>query len=209
VVVFTGIVADTGRVVERSVDGDGLRLRIGEAPLLGDATPGDSVAVSGVCLTVEATGVDWIAVFAGRETRDRTTIGALQSGDFVNLERALPADGRFEGHVVQGHVDATAELIDREQVGGDWRYTWSLPADAAPFVVEKGSIALDGVSLTVAHVGDDRFDTSLVPETLERTTLDALAPGDRVNVEYDAIARYVAGVLEARDDSDGADVRGA
>jgi riboflavin synthase len=202
--VFTGIVADTGRVAERSVDGDGLRLRIGDAPLLGDASPGDSVAVSGVCLTVEATGADWIAVFAGRETRDWTTIGALESGDSVNLERALPADGRFEGHVVQGHVDATTELLAREQVGGDWRYTWALPADAAPFVVEKGSIALDGVSLTVARVGDGRFDTALVPETLERTTLDALAPGDRVNVEYDAIARYVAGVLRARDGVEGA-----
>lgn len=205
---FTGIVADTGRVAKRSVDGDGLRLRIGDAPLLGDGSTGDSVAVSGVCLTIEATGADWIEVFAGRETRDRTTVGALESGDHVNLERALPADGRFEGHVVLGHVDATTELLDREQVGGDWRYTWALPADAAPYVVEKGSIALDGVSFTVATVADDRFETALVPETLERTALDALTPGDRVNVEYDAIARYVAGALAARDDIGGVGARG-
>ncbi|MFB6173350.1 MAG: riboflavin synthase [Halobacteriales archaeon] len=187
---FTGIVEGTGEVRDVRAGPDGRRLRIG-APFTPDLADGDSVSVGGACLTVEATGDGAFEVFLAEETVARTHLGDLAVGDPVNLERALPADGRFDGHIVQGHVDATTEVTAVTEVGEDWRYEFALPAGHEEYVVEKGSIALDGVSLTVADRGDGTFSVAIIPETYERTTFSILSPGDPVNVEIDVLAKYV------------------
>jgi len=188
--VFTGIVEATGEVRTREPSADGLRLTL--ATPFENVESGASISVNGVCLTAE--GVDdggSIEVFLASETVARTYLGGLSTGDGVNLERPMPADGRFEGHFVQGHVDGTAEVAAVERVGDDWRYAFTLPADLAPYVVEKGSIAVDGISLTVAGLDNDAFAVSIVPETYDRTTLSAKAVGDPVHLEVDVIAKYV------------------
>ena len=199
---FTGIVEELGTV--RSVDavGDGRRLVVGATTVLDDVTLGASISVNGCCLTVIEWGDDWFAVDAVPETLDRTTVGDLTTDDPVNLERPLAADGRFGGHVVQGHVDTVTEVVAvTDQSDGSRRLTFRLPDDLAGQVVEKGSITLDGASLTVASVGGslaaDTFDVALIPHTLEATTFGGRSPGDRCNVEADVIARYVAGLLAA------------
>jgi riboflavin synthase len=203
---FTGIVEETGRVRSlthpdaTAVDA----VLVVEADVVSrDAHPGDSIAVAGVCLTV--TGLDEHGAFAVDvmpETLRRTSLGALRPGAAVNLERALPVTGRLGGHVVQGHVDGTATLLARRP-GPRWdELTFALPSALAPYVATKGSVTLDGVSLTVAAVGADgtdrgseTFTVCLVPTTLERTTLGVLEPGDAVNVEVDVLAKYVERLL--------------
>ncbi len=207
---FTGIVEELGTV--RSVDavGDGRRLVVGATTVLDDVTLGASISVNGCCLTVIEWGDDWFAVDAVPETLDRTTVGDLTTDDPVNLERPLAADGRFGGHVVQGHVDTVTEVVAvTDQSDGSRRLTFRLPDDLAGQIVEKGSITLDGASLTVASVGAPSeaqsgspsaagtFDVALIPHTLEVTTFGGRSPGDRCNVEADVIARYVAGLLAA------------
>jgi riboflavin synthase len=199
--VFTGIVEGTGRVTDvRETDG-GRRLTVApDGDLdLDDLHEGQSIAVSGVCLTVEAHDDDQrFEVFTAAETLERTYLGRLTPGDAVNLERAMPADGRFDGHLVQGHVDATTELLDVEPVGEDWTYTFALPEGLERYVVEKGSIALDGVSLTVADRLEDRFTVAVIPTTYRETTFDEREPGDRLNVEVDVLAKYVERQLAER-----------
>ncbi len=192
---FTGIVEGIGRVVDRSRASEAVRLTV-ETDLAASIAPGDSLAVSGVCLTAETVDPPTLDVFLAEETRARTYLGTLAVDDRVNLERPLPADGRFDGHLVQGHVDATAAVRDRWAVGEDWRFAIDLPADLAPYVVEKGSIAVDGISLTIASLEPDHFEVALIPETLERTTIDTTAAGDPVHLEVDVIARYVERLLE-------------
>ncbi|GGL33590.1 riboflavin synthase [Halarchaeum grantii] len=206
---FTGIVETTGRIAAVEDGDDGRRLRI-ETDDIGGFSHGQSVAVDGVCLTVEehggtadATGDEddersearggWFSVFLAEETLARTSLAAKRDGDRVNLERALPADGRLDGHVVQGHVDTTTEVVAVESVGEDYRYTFALPDGHERYVAEKGSVALDGVSLTVASVDDDAgtFDVALIPTTHAETTLGERTPGDAVNVEVDVVAKYV------------------
>ncbi|MFW6448658.1 MAG: riboflavin synthase [Halobacteriota archaeon] len=194
---FTGIVEGTAEIVDRVVDGDGLRLHL-ETALSSGLAPGDSVAVSGACLTAEAVDPPRFQVFLAEETRERTYLGDLDVGDAVNLERPLPVDGRLDGHLVQGHVDATTRVHDRWAVGEDWRYAFDLPAALAPYVVEKGSVAIDGISLTVAARSSDRFEVAIIPETLSRTTLDDKSPGDPVHLEVDVVARYVEQLLPER-----------
>lgn len=198
---FTGIVEELGQVVSlrRGEASAELRLR---GPLVAqDLSHGDSLAVDGVCLTVtrrEEADV-WVDVMAA--TLQRTGIGDLRPGAAVNLERALRSDGRFGGHVVQGHVDTTTEVLDRRP-GDRWEVvTLRLPTEVARYVVPQGSIALDGVSLTVASLDDDGpgggcFTVSLIPTTLEVTTLGRRAPGERVNVEVDVLAKYVERMLD-------------
>jgi riboflavin synthase len=187
---FTGLVAATGTVsaVERAPDG--ARLSI-STPLAAELADGDSVAVNGVCLTARAVGADSFAADAMAETLRRSALAPLAAGDAVNLELALRAGGRLGGHVVQGHVDGvgTVAAIAAEGIARVVR----IAADEAllRYVVEKGSIAVDGVSLTVSAVDDEGFEISLIPETLERTTLGALAPGSAVNLEVDVLAKYV------------------
>ncbi|QSG10250.1 riboflavin synthase [Halapricum desulfuricans] len=198
---FTGIVETTGTVTEITDTEGGRRLTI-ESPF-DDLSGGQSIAVEGVCLTVEEYGEDDFSVFLAEETLDRTFFDQLEEGDGVNLERALPADGRFDGHFVQGHVDGTAEILDIEAVGEDWRFTFSIPDEHDKYLVEKGSIAIDGISLTIAARNPDSIEVAIIPETYEVTTLSQKAVGDPVHVEVDVMAKYVERMLEADDQQPG------
>jgi riboflavin synthase len=187
---FTGLIAALGRVsaVERS--SDGARLRI-ESELAGELGEGDSVSVNGVCLTATATNTGSFVADAMHETLARTGLGYLDAGDEVNLELPLRASDRLGGHVVQGHVDGMGEVVDRRDDGFARRLQIAADAELLRYVVERGSIAVDGVSLTVAAVNGGSFTVSLIPETLERTNLVAAEPGRKVNLEVDVIAKYV------------------
>jgi len=206
---FTGIVEETGEVVEIEDTDAGRRLRIGTT--FADLSGGQSISVDGACLTVEeCEDGEWFSVFLAAETLDRTTLDSVSEGEAVNLERALAADERFDGHVVQGHVDGTTEIVDIERVGEDWAYTFDLPAGLEQYVVEKGSIALDGISLTVATLDDaaGTFSVAIIPTTYHETTLSDTEPGDEVHVEVDVFAKYVERMLgmAERDTEAGADV---
>ena len=196
---FTGIVEAVGEVTAVDVTEDGRRLRIA-APFADELGEGESVSVAGACLTVERFDDEGFEVFLAAETVDRTSLGDRRVGDGVNLERALPADARLDGHFVQGHVDGTTEVTDVRAVGEDWTYEFALPEDLARYVVEKGSVALDGVSLTVADLDEDAgtFSVAIIPTTYRETTFSELEPGDEVNVEVDVLAKYVERLVEAR-----------
>jgi riboflavin synthase len=191
---FTGLVAATGTVsaVERR-DG-GARLSIA-TPLAGELAGGDSVAVNGVCLTARSSESGSFAADVMAETLRRSSLGPLAAGDEVNLELPVRAGGRLGGHVVQGHVDGTGTVASIEPDGFARRLRVELPEDLLGYVVERGSIAIEGVSLTVAALAEGAVEVSLIPETLERTTLGSLEPGDRVNVECDVMARYVRSMM--------------
>jgi len=193
---FTGIVEEQGEVesVETSADGARLRIRAALASQLGE---GDSVAVNGACLTATAAADGSFEADAMHQTLELTTLGSLEPGSPVNLELPLRAEDRLGGHVVQGHVDGTAVVAGLTKDGFARRTRLELPDQLLPYVVERGSIAIEGVSLTVASLDDPVVEVSLIPETLERTTLGSLEPGDRVNVECDVLARYVARQLSA------------
>ena len=188
---FTGIVEELGRVVALDRGTESAVLRI-EGPLVvSDAGHGASIAVNGVCLTVVDHDDREFSVDVMAETLRRSSLGSLRVGSRVNLERAMAADGRFGGHIVQGHVDGTTTLRSRTP-GDRWEVLeFDLPSELARYVVEKGSVTLDGVSLTVASLSSDTFTVSLVPTTLEKTILRDLAPGTRVNLEVDVVAKYV------------------
>jgi riboflavin synthase len=195
--VFTGIVEELGEVVRLDQLPDAGRLQI-SAALAADLREGDSLAVDGVCLTVvEVNGGDVTADIM-QETLRRTTLGTVRTGSRVNLERPTRVDGRLGGHVVQGHVDGTGAVVQRTS-SAHWDIVRiSLPQALARYVVEKGSIAVDGVSLTVAAVDGDCFDVGLIPTTLARTTLGDKQVGAAVNLEVDVLAKYVERLLEAR-----------
>lgn len=192
---FTGIVEELGTVgsVEHGAESAVLRI---EGPLVvSDAVHGASIAVNGVCLTVVEHDAQGFSVDVMAETLRRSSLGSLGVGDRVNLERAMAASDRFGGHIVQGHVDGTARITARTS-GDRWETVeFDLPADLAAYVVEKGSITVDGVSLTVASVGADRFSVSLIPTTLSLTTLGRKGIGDVVNLEVDVLAKYVERLL--------------
>lgn len=197
---FTGIIEERGTITALEPSGDGVRLTV-RAPLaVSDAQRGDSISVSGVCLTVTEQGADWFTADVMKQTLDMSSLGGFAAGTEVNLERALAAHARLGGHIVQGHVDGTGVVLE-VRPGAQWRVIRiSLPADLAPLVVDKGSISLEGVSLTVSAVSaadaaDAWFEVSLIPETLDKTTLGALAPGARVNLETDILARHVHRLL--------------
>jgi riboflavin synthase len=196
--VFTGIVEELGAVAAVERQSDAVRLTVRAATVLEDAGAGDSIAVNGCCLTVaERTDATWTADVMA-ETLAKTGLGSLVAGDRVNLERAVTAGTRLGGHLVQGHVDAVGQVVRREP-GEHWDVvTISMPADLAPYLVDKGSISVDGVSLTVVEAGDDAFTVSLIPETLRRTTLGFREPGEVVNLEVDVIGKYVARQLQLR-----------
>jgi riboflavin synthase len=195
---FTGIVEELGTVERIDQQTDAVRLTVRATAVLEDAALGDSIAVNGCCLTVaERTGETWTADVMA-ETLAKTGLGALVAGDRVNLERAVTAGTRLGGHLVQGHVDAVGHVVRREP-GEHWDVvTVAMPGELAPYLVDKGSITVDGVSLTVVEAGDESFTVSLIPETLRRTTLGFREPGDAVNLEVDVIGKYVARQLEAR-----------
>ena len=192
---FTGLIEATGRLAERKTTGGGLRFRI-QSPLAAELAAGDSLAVNGVCLTVIL--ADGAEIFAdvGPETIRVTTLGTLAPGSAVNLERPLRADSRLGGHFVQGHVDAIGYVEDRApEAEFEW-LTVSFPSNLAPFLVLKGSIAVDGISLTVARLSTDRFGVQVVPYTLEQTNLSAISVRDAVNLECDMIGKYVVRAAE-------------
>ncbi len=201
---FTGIIEEIGAVTAVAPSGDGVRLTVRAPKAVSDAAHGDSISVSGVCLTVVDRGDDWFTADVMKQTLDMSTLAGVAAGRAVNLERATAAHGRLGGHIVQGHIDGTGELLE-VRPGAEWRVLRiALPASLAPLVVDKGSIAVDGVSLTVSAVspagastGSDAhwFEVSLIPETLEATTLGGRAAGDRVNLETDILARHVQRLL--------------
>jgi riboflavin synthase len=194
--VFTGIIEEVGQVTSATRQANGVRFEIAAPATAAGLQPGASVAVAGVCQTVlEATSSSF-RVAAETETLRVTTLGELRAGAAVNLERALAASGRFEGHLVLGHVDGRARVAAVRGEGRSQVLELEVPEDLAPFVVPKGSIAVDGVSLTVGpRVHGGRFELFLIPYTWERTTLHRLRPGDAVNIETDIIGRYVAHLL--------------
>jgi riboflavin synthase len=200
--VFTGIVEELGEVVGVDLSGDSARIRIRGPLVTADAARGDSIAINGVCLTVTASQDGEFSADVMGETLDHSSLGDLRAGTVVNLERPVRHDGRLGGHIVQGHVDGTGTILSR-QTAGDWeRVRISIPAELARYVVDKGSVAVDGISLTVSGVGDHAdgswFEVSLIPETLTRTTLGRQQPGDVVNIEVDLIAKYVERLLVGR-----------
>jgi riboflavin synthase len=188
--VFTGLVADLGTVTAVDATGDGVRLAVRTA-LAGEIAEGDSVAVNGVCLTATAIADGAFGADVMRETLRRSSLGEVGEGDRVNLELPLRAHDRLGGHVVQGHVDGLGAVRDVREDGFARLVEIEAPSELLRYVVEKGSIAVDGISLTVASVTDDAFSVSLIPETLERTNLGAAAPGQPVNLEVDVLAKYV------------------
>ncbi len=187
---FTGLVQDLGTVESIESGVEGARIRIATATA-GEISTGDSVAVNGVCLTATTVDSDAFETEAMNQTLDVTTLGTLEPGSRVNLELAMRASDRFGGHIVQGHADGVAEVLAIEDDGFARRLRVQLAPELLRYVVEKGSIALSGVSLTVADLGDSWAVVSLVPETLERTTFGEAAVGDKLNVECDVIAKYV------------------
>jgi riboflavin synthase len=202
--VFTGLVEVLGRVERVDEEGPGRRLALAWPGLDAPLAIGESVAVNGCCLTVVAAEGERFDVQAGPETLLRTNLGAKAAGDLVNFERSLRVGDRLGGHFVQGHVDTTAVLRERRR-DGDWEFlAFAIDPRWTPLMVPKGSIAVDGVSLTLVDVGPDDFSVMLIPHTLAVTTLGTLAPGDRVNIETDMIARHVAKLMApALPDRDG------
>jgi riboflavin synthase len=196
---FTGIITDLGRVrsVERAPSGD-TRLAIDTGQDMAGLAVGASVACSGACLTVIEHGARWFAVEFSGETRASTTLGAWQPGHAVNLERPLRLGDELGGHLVSGHVDGVA-LIERiEPEGGSLRFTFAAPKPLARYIAPKGSVALDGVSLTVNEVAGERFGINIVDHTRQATNFGAARPGERMNLEVDLLARYVARLMETR-----------
>ena len=187
---FTGLIEDIGNVESVDTGEDGARLRI--ATRLGpEVATGDSVSVNGVCLTATAVDLNGFETEAMNQTLSVTALGALEAGSRVNLELAMKASDRLGGHIVQGHADGVAEVLSIDDDGFARRLRVALGPDLIRYVVEKGSIGLHGVSLTVSALGEDWAEVSLIPETLERTNLGRVAVGDRLNVECDVIAKYV------------------
>ena len=193
---FTGIIEELGLVLAWERAGDSGRLTV-RAPLaVSDAKHGDSISVDGVCLTVVDQGPDWFTADVMAVSIGMSTLGDVAVGQRVDIERAAALGNRLGGHIVQGHIDGTATLLSRED-GDAWRVLrFTLDPEHAPLVVRKGSIAVNGVSLTVSDAGDDWFEVSLIPETLTATVLGELTPGDRVNIETDILARHVQRLIQ-------------
>jgi riboflavin synthase len=194
---FTGLIADLGSVTALEQDGDGALIEI-RSGLTGAISEGDSVAVNGVCLTATAVGDDGFSAQAMIETLERSSLGQLRAGAPVNLELALRAGDRLGGHVVQGHVDGTATVRSVRDQGFARVLEIDVDPGLARYLVEKGSVAVDGVSLTVSALGDGAFSVSLIPETLERTSLGEVREGQIVNIEVDILAKHVERLMEAR-----------
>jgi len=193
---FTGLVEEIGVVEELQQLGDAVRIAVRAPKVTEDAAPGDSIAVDGVCLTVVDNANGTFTADVMRETLDRSRLGTYKAGSEVNLERALAAGQRMGGHIVQGHVDGVAEVVSRTP-SEHWEVVrFTLPQQLDRYVVEKGSIAVNGTSLTVSAVGEGYFEVSLIPTTLRETTAGTLAPGDPVNLEVDIVAKYVEKMVQ-------------
>ena len=197
---FTGLVEEVGVIADLVPDGDGIQLRINASTVTNDIEMGASIAINGVCLTAVEFDDASLTVHAVPETMDRTNLGTLSPGSPVNLERAVRAADRLGGHIVQGHVDSTTTITAVESYDDDsWRFHFALGPDLAPYVVEKGSITIDGISLTIASLFDDEFSVAIIPHTAAVTTLGQRQPGDVVNIEVDVLAKYVERQLQLRE----------
>jgi riboflavin synthase len=200
---FTGLIEEIGTVTSLRASAAGTALRLRAPQLAPQVAPGDSLAVSGICLTVEAIQAEQLALHLGQETMERTTARRWAVGRRVNLERALAAGGRMGGHIVQGHVDAVGAVTAVRPAGDTIWLALTTPPEAAPFLVEKGSVAVDGVSLTVAKLAGTSLEIQVIPYTWDHTALTDLHPGSEVNLEYDVLGKYVVRYMEAREGKGG------
>ena len=192
---FTGIIEELGRVRSVEMNGENARIVIDARTVVEDTKHGDSIAVNGVCLTALDITQESFAADVSRETLERTTLGRLQSGAPVNLERAVTPATRLGGHIVQGHVDARGEFVSAIDHGGSWTVRIKYPSEIGRYLVFKGSVAVEGISLTIANLAADYFEIAIIPKTWEVTNFSQLRPGEPVNLEVDVIAKYVERIL--------------
>jgi riboflavin synthase len=192
---FTGIIEELGRVRSIERRGENARIMIEARIVTEDSRDGDSIAVNGVCLTALEVKHDSFAADVSKETLLRSTLGSLKPGSAVNLERAVTPATRLGGHLVQGHVDARGTFLGAENHGESWTFRFAYPKEVARYLVFKGSIAVDGVSLTIANLTDEYFEIAVIPKTFEVTNFSQLRPGDEVNMEVDVIAKYVERIV--------------
>jgi len=195
---FTGIIEELGKVTSIEQRGDNARVVIEARLITEDIHEGDSIAVNGVCLTALDVNGNSFAADVSRETLDRSTLGNLKPGAAVNLERSVIPATRLGGHLVQGHVDARGKFLSATDHGGSWTVRISYPPEIARYLVFKGSVAVEGISLTIAALSDDYFEVAIIPKTWQMTNFSQLQPGDEVNLEADVIAKYVERILEVR-----------
>ena len=194
---FTGIIEELGHVREVEKRGEDARIVVAAHIVTEDSGDGDSISVNGVCLTALEVKADSFAADVSKETLFRSTLGRLQAGSPVNLERAVTPATRLGGHIVQGHVDARGQFLGSESHGESWTFRIAYPKAIARYLVFKGSVAVEGISLTIAHLTDDYFEIAVIPKTWEVTNFSQLKPGDEVNLEVDLIAKYVERILTA------------
>jgi riboflavin synthase len=193
---FTGIIEDIGEVLEVDDAGDFRRVRVHAPRLVGDTEPGSSIAANGVCVTAREVGGGGFTADLSRETLDRTTFRSATAGQAVNLERSMRADSRFGGHIVQGHVDGVGHVRRFDRTGDNWILEVGYPIEFASRLVWKGSVAVDGISLTVAGLRAEALSIAIIPYTLDHTNLRHRKPGDEVNLEFDVLAKYVEKLVE-------------
>jgi riboflavin synthase len=196
--VFTGIIEELGKVASLEKHAGGARIKIAARIVVKDSVEGDSISVNGVCLTALDITNDSFAADVSTETLNRSTLGKLNPGARVNLERAVTPTTRLGGHIVQGHVDTTGKFLQAEKEGDFWTVRIGFPAELARYLIYKGSIAIEGISLTIAGLTNDQFEIAVIPKTWELTNLSTLKPGDAVNLEVDMIAKYVERILSHR-----------
>ena len=194
---FTGIIEELGRVRSVEQRGEGARVRIEARTVTAGTREGDSISVNGVCLTAIDVREDSFAADGSRETLQRSTLSSLRAGTVVNLERAVTPETRLGGHIVQGHVDARGRFLSAEEHGGSWTVRLAYPPEVARYLVFKGSVAVEGISLTIARLTDEYFEIAVIPKTWAVTNLSHLRPNDEVNLEADIIAKYVERLLSA------------
>jgi len=195
---FTGIIEETGEIAGMTDSGDFRTLKVRARSVMDDLKAGASIAVNGVCLTARRFDSDGFSAELSRETLERTSLGHLAQGSIVNLERPMRADSRFGGHIVQGHVDGIGHIRRFDREGDAWNLEIEYPEKDANYIVEKGSISVDGISLTVATIGSGTFSVAIIPHTFENTNLKAAKAGDPVNLEFDILAKYVEKMIGTR-----------
>jgi riboflavin synthase len=195
---FTGIIEELGRIREVEKRGEDARIIIEARTVTADSAEGDSISVNGVCLTALDVQPDSFAADVSKETLLRSTLGSLRAGSAVNLERAVTPATRLGGHIVQGHVDARGKFLGFESHGESWTFRIAYPKEIARYLVFKGSVAVEGISLTIANLADEYFEIAVIPKTWEATNFSQLKPGDEVNLEVDVIAKYVERMLSVR-----------
>ena len=195
---FTGIIEELGRIRAIEKRGEDARIVIAARTVTQGSRDGDSISVNGVCLTALDVTADSFVADVSKETLFRSTLGNLKEGSPVNLERAVTPATRLGGHIVQGHVDARGKFLGSENHGDSWTFRFAYPPEIAPYVVFKGSVAVEGISLTIANLCDEYFEIAIIPKTFEVTNFSQLKPGDAVNLEADVIAKYVERILSER-----------